>query len=77
MARDSGTSHAEAGVARGAFALLAGLIATGCAATFTDIERAADGTYTLTRIQQGFFSVNSKVFRCTERADGFLCKPLN
>jgi starvation-inducible outer membrane lipoprotein len=56
-------------------ALALGLSA--CASTYTSIERQDDGTYVLTRVKQGFFSVGSNVYTCTESSAGLSCRPLN
>lgn len=46
----------------------------GCAAIYTSIEPAEDGSFTLTRIDQGFLTVSGAVERCEVSGDRFRCK---
>ncbi len=46
----------------------------GCQGFYTSIERAEDGSYTLTRIEQGFLTVSGSVERCEASGDVFKCK---
>lgn len=52
-------------------------LSSACASIYTSIERQEDGSYTLTEVRQGFFSVGSKIYRCSESSEGLTCKPLN
>lgn len=57
--------------------LLVALSASACASTFSSIELNEDGTYTLTRIRDGFASRSSKVYRCEESDEGLVCRALH
>ena len=51
--------------------LLAGVVflnvlLSGCASIYTSIEQNKDGTYTLTKTEQGFNSLTGSVLNCKE-----------
>ncbi len=53
------------------FILLATCAASsGCAATYTSIRRAEDGTYFITRTKQNAFTAWGTVHHCIASADG-------
>jgi hypothetical protein len=49
----------------------------GCATTFTSIEPNVDGSYTLTRVKQGFFYVGGNVYRCNAEGKTLSCSVIN
>jgi uncharacterized protein YceK len=42
------------------------MLLLGCASVYTGIEKNQDGTYTLTKSQQGFMSLTGSVLNCKE-----------
>ena len=53
--------------------LCVALSLVGCQSFYTSIERAEDGSYILTRINQGFLTVWSSVERCEVSGDRLKC----
>ena len=61
---------------------VAGLLAvvclgvSGCAGAYTNIDRASDGSYTVTKITQGFWRVSGEVYRCEASGGNMTCTEL-
>ncbi len=61
---------------------LAGLVAivcfsaSGCPATYTHIDKATDGSYTVTKTTQGFWRASGELYRCEARAATMTCSKL-
>jgi hypothetical protein len=53
-----------------AFSFVACVVQAGCAATYTSIRRADDGTYFITRTKQNAFTAWGTLHHCTASADG-------
>ena len=62
------TKFIRAGLLCVAFSLV------GCQSFYTSIEPAENGSYTLTRINQGFLTIWSSVEHCEVSGDRFKCK---
>lgn len=60
-----------------ALSALLALSVSGCATAFTSIEAREDGTYTLTRIKEGFFNISSNVYHCTAEGLTMKCNVIN
>ncbi len=46
------------------------LLGTACASFYTSIEKADDGSYTVTRVRQGFWRIYGTVYRCAATTTG-------
>jgi hypothetical protein len=53
------------------------LLGVGCAGVYTGIKRADDGSYTVTKITQGFWRVYGTVYRCTETGTTLTCAKID
>ncbi len=49
----------------------------GCASIYTSIEKADDGSYTVTRIQRGFWTIHGQLYRCDESGGSLNCKKID
>ncbi len=52
------------------------LFVGGCQSFYTSIERAEDGTYTLTRFNQGLLTVYGSVESCTITETRMICREI-
>lgn len=52
------------------------LSSPGCAAVYTSISKANDGSYTVTKVRQGFFRVYGELYRCTANGESMTCTKL-
>jgi hypothetical protein len=61
---------------------LAGLLAivwfgaSGCVGAYTNIDRASDGSYTVTKVTQGPWRVSGEVYRCEASGASMTCTEL-
>ncbi len=61
---------------------LAGLVAifcftvSGCAGSYTNIDKASDGSYTVTKVTQGFWRVSGELYRCSATGATMTCTKL-
>jgi hypothetical protein len=60
-----------------ALLLFATLGAAGCASTYSSIAKNDDGSYTLTKITQGFFRIKGTVFHCAGQGQALNCSEID
>ncbi|TMB22051.1 MAG: hypothetical protein E6J71_06705 [Deltaproteobacteria bacterium] len=58
-------------------ALLGLALLAGCATMFTNIEKENDGSYTVTQIAQGFWTIHGRVYRCTDSGGSLTCTKID
>jgi len=56
--------------------LLASVIVSGCAGFYTNIQKSADGSYTVTQVTQGFWRVRGEVYRCEAAGTAMTCRKI-
>ena len=52
-------------------------LTAGCASTYSSIAKNEDGSYTLTKISQGFFRVKGSVYHCTGQGQALACSEID
>jgi hypothetical protein len=52
------------------------VLASGCAGFYTNIEKSADGSYTITKVAQGFWRVRGEVYRCEGAGTAMTCRKI-
>ena len=57
--------------------LLFAAMTAGCASTYSSIAKNEDGSYTLTKITQGFFRIRGTVFHCTGQGQALNCAEID
>lgn len=57
--------------------LVVAALTAGCASTYSSIAKNEDGSYTLTKISQGFFRVKGTVFHCTGQGPALNCAEID
>ncbi len=57
--------------------LASALLATGCAAFYTGIHKDGPDTYTLTRINQGFWRISGSVYHCKATGSSMSCTEID
>jgi hypothetical protein len=54
------------------------VMGTGCAATWTSIQKNEDNSYTMTQQKAGFFRTYGRVFRCQPKPDqSLVCEEID
>ena len=56
-----------------AFVAMAMLSAAGCVRSYTNIDKAEDGSYTVTAVEQGFWRIHGQVYRCEPSGNTMTC----
>ncbi len=57
--------------------LIAAALTAGCASTYSSIAKNEDGSYTLTKITNGFFRIKGTVFHCTGQGQALSCAEID
>jgi len=57
--------------------LVLAALTAGCASSYSSIARNEDGSYTLTKISQGFFRIKGTVFHCTGQGQSLNCSEID
>ncbi len=57
--------------------LVAAALTAGCASTYSSIAKNEDGSYTLTKITNGFFRIKGTVFHCTGQGQTLSCAEID
>ncbi len=52
---------------------IAMLSAAGCVRSYTNIEKADDGSYMVTAMEQGFWRVHGLIYRCQPAGNTMTC----
>ncbi|HXT98506.1 MAG TPA: hypothetical protein VN853_19565 [Polyangia bacterium] len=52
-------------------------LTAGCASTYSSIAKNEDGSYTLTKITDGFLRVKGSVFHCTGQGQTLNCAEID
>jgi hypothetical protein len=52
-------------------------LTAGCASTYSSIAKNEDGSYTLTKITQGFFRIRGTVFHCAGQGQALNCSEID
>jgi len=61
----------------GKLLLVVAALTAGCASSYSSIAKNEDGSYTLTKITQGFFRLKGTVYHCAGQGQALNCSEID